>query len=294
MVWLQEFRLPEQSEEESFLMFSLKAKMTVWSSYYPFGLFPARNFPTLTFGEITVFYGDNGSGKSTLLNLISEKIGLNRETPYNRTDFFDDYVALCKEKVRGRIPDGSSVLASDDVFASVMGTRRQNERIDAQRSELLAEQAEEKSKMFSGEQNRLNGMGDYGRWKQAHEARTRTRSAYLRGRALPENLPERSNGESALVYFAEAIEDEKLYLLDEPENSLSPANQRLLAGLIDEAAHHRGCQFVLSTHSPFLLSLRGAHVWDLDAVPPAVTPWTKLENVRVYREFFKETDPLFK
>ncbi len=42
MVRLQEFRLPEQSEEESFLMFSLKAKMTVWSSYYPFGLFPAR------------------------------------------------------------------------------------------------------------------------------------------------------------------------------------------------------------------------------------------------------------
>ena len=294
MVWLQEFRLPDRDEEESHLMFSPKAKMTVWSSYYPFGLFRERDFPAFTFDEITVFYGDNGSGKSTILNLIAEKLGVNRKTPYNRTDFFDDYVNLCKETIRGRIPEGSSVLSSDDVFDSVMGTRRKNERIDGQRAELLAGRQEEKAKMFSGETNRLGGLGDYGRWKRAHDARTRTRSAYLRGQGLPLNLPERSNGENALAYFAEAIEDEKLYLLDEPENSLSPANQRLLAGLIDDAAHHRGCQFVLSTHSPFLLSLRGACVWNIDAIPPAVTPWTELENVRVYREFFKETENLFK
>ena len=292
MIWLTEFRLPKQSEEET-LMFSPKAKMTVWSSYYPFGLFSTRDFPTLTFGEITVFYGDNGSGKSTILNLIAEKLGLNRKTPYNRTEFFDDYAVLCKETVRGRIPKGSAVLTSDDVFHSVMDTRRKNETIDVQRAELLAERQGEQAKMHAGEQNRLGGMGDYARWKQSHDARTRTSSSFLRGQNLPYNLPERSNGENALAYFAEAVEDGKLYLLDEPENSLSPVNQRLLAGLIDDAAHHRGCQFVLSTHSPFLLSLRGTQVWDIDATPPVITSWTELENVRVYREFFKDAEPLF-
>ena len=293
MIWLETFRLPSGREEEGYMLSCQKAKMTVWSSFYPFGLFPAREFPVFSFGEITVFYGDNGSGKSTVLNLIAEKLGLNRKTPYNRTEFFGDYVELCQEKVRGRIPRGSAVLASDDVFDSVMDTRRKNERIDEKRAELTAEQMDEVAKASAGEANAFTGIGDYARWKRAHEMRTTTRSAFLRANGLPLNLPERSNGENALAYFAETIEDGHLYLLDEPENSLSPANQRLLAGLIDDAAHHRGCQFVLSTHSPFLLALRGARVWDLDAAPPEITPWTELENVRAYREFFLDNEHLF-
>ena len=41
---------------------------------------------------------------------------------------------------------------------------------------------------------------------------------------LPENIREHSNGESAFLYFTEKIQENGLYLLDEPENSLSPEN----------------------------------------------------------------------
>ena len=47
-----------------------------------------------------------------------------------------------------------------------------------------------------------------------------------------------------------------------------------------------GCQFVISTHSPFLLSLRGALLYNIDETPPAERKWTELECVKAYHDFF--------
>ena len=47
-----------------------------------------------------------------------------------------------------------------------------------------------------------------------------------------------------------------------------------------------GCQFVIATHSPFVLAIRGAKIYDLDADPVDVKKWTELPNVRVYYDFF--------
>lgn len=39
--------------------------------------------------------GGNGSGKNTALNVIGEALNLSRDTLYNRSSFFDDYIKLC-------------------------------------------------------------------------------------------------------------------------------------------------------------------------------------------------------
>ena len=52
-------------------------------------------------------------------------------------------------------------------------------------------------------------------------ARSHTQSKYIR-KNLVDNVREHSNGESAFLYFSEKIQENGLYLLDEPENSLSP------------------------------------------------------------------------
>lgn len=49
-----------------------------------------------------------------------------------------------------------------------------------------------------------------------------------------DNIRENSNGESAFRYFTERIDRRGLYLLDEPENSLSPQRQIELIEYIDE------------------------------------------------------------
>lgn len=50
---------------------------------------------------------------------------------------------------------------------------------------------------------------------------------------------------------------------------------------------------ILSTHSPFLLAMNGAKIYDLDENPVDVKKWTELENVRTYYEFFKRYEREF-
>lgn len=103
-----------------------------------------------------------------------------------------------------------------------------------------------------------------------------------------DNVREYSNGESAFLYFTEKVTENALFLLDEPENSLSPAKQQELVKFIEDSARFFGCQFVIATHSPFVLAIRGAKIYDLDEEPVDVKRWTELENVRAYYEFFKK------
>ena len=100
------------------------------------------------------------------------------------------------------------------------------------------------------------------------------------------NIDSRSNGEEALRFFTEQIEENAVYFLDEPENSLSACNQQKLLGFIEDSARFFGCQFVLSSHSPFFLAAQDARIYNLDETPPIPQKWTELENVRAYFELF--------
>ena len=91
-----------------------------------------------------------------------------------------------------------------------------------------------------------------------------------------------------VLYFTEKVTENALFLLDEPENSLSPAKQQELVKFIEDSARFFGCQFVIATHSPFVLAIRGAKIYDLDEEPVDVKRWTELENVRAYYDFFKK------
>ena len=291
MIYLRLFHMLSRKEDEDFFdenspTFKKKNYRTCYTSNYPFGMFRERGLPDFEFDDITIFYGDNGSGKSTILNVIAEKLGLKRGTPYNRSDFFDDYTELCNYKLAGKLSFDSRIITSDDVFDKILDIRRLNEGVDNKRTELISEFINERGNTAP---NNLNGLDDYDRWKSASEARNRktTQSQYLRSR-LMRNVQERSNGESALSFFVDAIAGGALYLLDEPENSLSPSNQIQLKYFIEDCVRTSGCQFVISTHSPFLLSLRRAKIYDIDMVPASVQRWTELEGVRAYHDFFEE------
>lgn len=123
-------------------------------------------------------------------------------------------------------------------------------------------------------------------------SRRSTQSKYIR-KNLPDNVREHSNGESAFIYFTDKIKENSLYLLDEPENSLSPQKQQELLRFLEDSARFFGCQFIIATHSPFLLSMRGAKIYDMDEEVADIKKWTELENVRAYYEFFKKHENEF-
>ena len=107
------------------------------------------------------------------------------------------------------------------------------------------------------------------------------------------NVDMQSNGETAMRYYVERIDENALYLIDEPENSLSAVLQQELADYIVKSARFFGCQFVIATHSPFFLAMPGAKIYNLDSIPAAECKWTELPNVRAYYDFFKSHENQF-
>ena len=77
------------------------------------------------------------------------------------------------------------------------------------------------------------------------------------------NLHQVSHGESFIQLVENRFTKNGLYILDEPEAALSPSRQMTLLYLINELAH-QGCQFIIATHSPILISYREGEILDLN------------------------------
>lgn len=285
MLYLTRFTFPDAERESSF--FIDEVKRTCYDTYYPFGVLSTRELSCLDFEPVTILYGGNGSGKTTALNVIAEKLRLQRDTLYNRSSFYEDYLRMCDFEARGELPPESRVITSDDVFDYMLNLRALNEGIDRRREELFQEYLTDKYSDF-----KYRTMADYEQLRKVNLARSRTQSRYVRQR-LMDNAREQSNGESAYFYFTSKIRENALYLLDEPENSLSPARQMELTQFIEDSCRFYGCQFIIATHSPFLLAMQGARIYDLDETPVRRRKWTELPAVRAYHEFFHQHESEF-
>ncbi|MHB1484170.1 MAG: AAA family ATPase [Saccharofermentanales bacterium] len=289
MIFLKHFILPSIYEEE---------KGNFFTHAYPYGIFPFKELQNICFKPITIFYGGNGSGKSTLLNLIAEKLNLPRTTPFNSSSLFDQYVKTkCKfitdtddDGVNLDIPLGSKIITSEDIFNYILNVRNENSRIN--KNKTMQEQKYRELIDANTEKFQLKSIDDYEKLKVQNAARRQTQSRFVTDRA-GRNIEQFSNGETALTYFDKQFQTNSLYLLDEPENSLSPKFQLQLAKLISDCANFCDCQFIIATHSPFILSVDDAEIYDLDSIPATVRNWYDLENVKIYFDFFKENEELF-
>lgn len=278
-LYLSAFYFPGEEAETDF-MFDLKT--TYDQSVYPYGVLPRAGLEEIIFRPVTILYGGNGSGKSTALNIIAEKLHLTRSSAYNRSRFFEGYVDRCRVTVDETIPQNSRIITSDDVFDMMLDIRSINEGIDRKREQLAEDYYVLKDKKFQ-----LRSLDDLDHLHRVTQARSKTMSRFIENES-GKSLRERSNGESALMYFQSRIEMDTLCLLDEPENSLSPENQVILADFLAESVRYCGNQLVISTHSPFLLALPGAKIINLDERSRIVDNWTELKNARVYYDFFKK------
>jgi len=285
MIYLKSFHLPDISEEEF---------QNERPREYPYGIFSFKKLEDVDFQPVTLFYGNNGSGKSTLLNLIGEALRLPRRTVFRGGQRFPEYLEKChyvmetdEEGLERPLQGGSRNISSEEIFDHILSIRRENLKIDKRKELQESDYLEAK---YGSVQ--VRSLEDYERLKSQNAARRLSMSEFVTRRA-GKNLSQYSNGETALSYFNEQFIPGGLYLLDEPENSLSPVFQLKLADMILECARYCDCQFIIASHSPFLLSMEDARVYDLDSVPVTVRQWYELENMRVSFDLFQRYKACF-
>ena len=296
MIYVESLILPSEGLESGhFDSFS----PTYFKSIYPFKVLSYRGLEgAIKFNDITIFSGGNGTGKSTLLNILAQKLGLKRTTPFNHTVLFDEYMDYCRVRMSDlaynlsyQASDYGRIITSDEVFEHILVTRYENDEIDNVRLGMLdrieeLRNAPPRSINFDDK----DSVKDF---RDSVDARRLSISKYVK-KHLGFNKVERSNGENGFKYFTDTIQPQGLYLLDEPENSLSVERQLDLCLFIDSMARYENCQFIISTHSPFIMSIKNALLYNLDVFPATTMKWSEVESVRQYYDFFKSKEGEFK
>lgn len=264
--------------------FKLSGRQICDPNIYPYSVFRGKYIDPFVFTPITVFYGNNGSGKSTLLNIIANKLGLKGKeratsNSYGITDYCDAFSSECSyslgEDESGReiryLPKNSRYIKSEDILYEVK---------KIQQRQVLSE-------------GMLSDCVKSGMTKKDAEKYLKSKEGSDQMEYIMFAQEKYSNGETSLQYFDEFLQPGALYLLDEPEVSLSPANQVALAEEINKMARLLECQFIIATHSPFMLGTLNAKIYNIDSKEYDITRWTDLENVRYFYNFFKKNEKEF-
>ena len=240
---------------------------------WPYTIPAIQNLERLEFASpVTLLAGDNGTGKSTLLEALAVKLSL---PAVGRVDAGrDETLASLRPLARGmrlvfeRRPISKFFLRSEDFFNFTIALQRQRKEMRDDLRRVETEYADRS--VFAQNQARAAYSGSIGDMEQRYGS---------------DLLVEASHGESFLRLFEERLVPNGLYLLDEPEAPLSPLRQLTLYSILKELSHQGNCQFIIATHSPILLAMDGATVYDLDQNPPAMTSWEDLPGVKLMKGF---------
>lgn len=270
MIYLSSFKLSNQQVSNP--------------NIYPYNVFRGKYIEPFVFDPITVFYGNNGSGKSTLLNILANCLELKGKekatsNSYGLVDYCNTFTSECSyslgeddlgQPIR-RLPGNSRYIKSEDILYEIKKIQQWQVLSKGMEYDYVQKgiTLQEARKYLSSKEGR--NQEEYIMYAQEKY----------------------SNGETSLQYFEEYLQPNALYLLDEPEVSLSPENQVALAEEINKLARLLQCQFIIATHSPFMLGTLNAKIYNLDKREYDISKWSELENVRYFYIFFKKHEKEF-
>ena len=229
------------------------------SEDFPFTLDLIKNFERIDFtNNVTFFVGENGSGKSTLLegmaaylNLpVAGNLSIDLDPMLKPARTLAKYLSISKTgNVHGFLS------RAEDFIGFVKNIQRQI-------AELNVEIEDIKNTWTGGDIS--YALGAVEGEKKALITR------------YGENLDAMSHGEGFLKFFISRITGKGVYLIDEPEAALSPQRQLSLISLIMRKVKEVDAQFIIATHSPIIMSIKGSQI--LEFKEGKVTPTTYRET----------------
>ncbi len=217
--------------------------------------------------QVTIFVGDNGSGKSTLLETIAYSINLPLIGGFIKsTAGFEAAQALkpfCKLEW-GRQTSKGFFFRAEDFSDFLNSVERENQKLASDLSELRGKVDDSIIRQMSESMNYAlrETRKNYGSDMQAY-----------------------SHGEAYLKILDTRIQEKGIFLLDEPEAALSPIKQLSLMAVIMEVLKGGHAQFIISTHSPILMGLPGATIYEIKEDGMAVVEYKDTDHYRITKTF---------
>lgn len=245
------------------------------SSIYPFNIKCLRNTKELDFdNKITVLVGENGSGKSTLLKAIAyynNSINVSKEKI--ESSYYNSVKELSRKmKISYSIKTRAGFFFSGEEFITYINNLKEmKDSLEADIVEM-AEEYKDKSEYV-----RNLAMGPVK--SQLHALET----------TYDGDLRFKSHGEGFLTFFKSRMHQKGIYLLDEPETPLSATNQYQLLVLITDLVKN-GSQVIIATHSPILMALKDAVIYNFAEDKIEKVEYDNIESVVFTKHFLNNTN----
>jgi predicted ATPase len=106
-----------------------------------------------------------------------------------------------------------------------------------------------------------------------------------------QDLHEMSHGQAVIRLLRNRFRGGGIYLMDEPEAALAPEAQLEVIARIAELVR-KGARFVLATHSPLLMAMPDALIYELSDEGIARKAYAELNHVRLYKRFLGDPESM--
>ncbi len=107
------------------------------------------------------------------------------------------------------------------------------------------------------------------------------------------SLHNQSHGESFLALIENRFGGNGIYILDEPEAALSPSRMMRLMVAMQELVK-KDSQFIISTHSPILMTFPGAEIYQLTEDDIASVSYRETEHFQLTKSFMDTPERMIK
>lgn len=220
--------------------------------------------------KVTLFIGDNGCGKSTLLETIALKLNLpliggfiGSHAGFDAARILQSYTEIKWKRETSK----GFFFRAEDFSDFVNSVENEQRKIGEDLRELKGVVDDSIIKEMSDNMNYslFNMRKDYG-----------------------ENMQAFSHGEAYLRILQIRIGNKGVFLLDEPEAALSPLKQLSLIFLIVEILKSGNAQFIISTHSPILMGIPGASIYEITEESMGLVDYKDTEHYRITSTFLND------
>lgn len=237
---------------------------------YPYTVPAIKTTKHLDFSNsITIICGDNGSGKTTLVKSIAFLLNLPRITDdsygytLNKDLIKKGFKLSYTKKPSGFFFEGEAFIN----YLKYLRDTKKEEMAEIERINASNKSAYAKALARMPHARQLNDLN----------------KMYFK------SLDELSHGEAFLEFFKSRLKPDRLYIVDEAEIPLSPTNQLTLMSLIIEATKN-GAQFIISAHSPILMAIPGANIFEATDNGFIKREYDSLESIRLWKSFLENRE----